>query len=84
MAETGRAVSAAERGAVDLTEAVLLHDRIGETFDAVILDEGQIAIESPPVRARCTGAKAIGERVQVRLTEADPLKRSVRFEVVAA
>ncbi|WP_184836825.1 RNB domain-containing ribonuclease [Allocatelliglobosispora scoriae] len=84
MAETGRAVSAAERGAVDLTEAVLLHDRIGEVFDAVILDEGQIAIDAPPVRARCTGAKAIGERVQVRLTEADPLKRTVRFEVVAA
>lgn len=79
MAETGRTVSAAERGAVDLTEAVLLQGRIGETFDAVILDEGQIAIDEPPVRARCTGAEAIGERVTARLVEADPVKRMVRF-----
>ena len=38
MAATDRVASAAERGAVDLAEAVLLADRVGEQFDAAVLD----------------------------------------------
>jgi exoribonuclease R len=79
MAETGRVASAAERGAIDLAEAVLLARRVGEVFDAAVLDEGQIALDEPPVRARCTGDLKPGERIRARLTDADPAKRLVRF-----
>ncbi|HEY9484972.1 MAG TPA: RNB domain-containing ribonuclease, partial [Micromonosporaceae bacterium] len=38
MAATDRVANTAERGAVDLAEAVLLAGRLGERFDAVVLD----------------------------------------------
>ena len=38
MAAADRRASAADRGAIDLTEAVLLADRVGETFEAAVLD----------------------------------------------
>jgi exoribonuclease R len=38
-------------------------------------------LDDPPVRARCTGAGlAAGQRVEVRLVEADVDRREVRFE----
>jgi len=83
MAETGRVASAADRGAIDLAEAVLLADRVGEVFDAVVVDDDQIALDEPPVRARCSGELTPGERVRVRLTDADPVKRLVRFAPAA-
>jgi exoribonuclease R len=93
MSSTDRRASAAQRGAIDLAEAVLLADRVGEEFDAVVIDvnvrpnatarppSGSIAIDSPPVRARCTGALPLGERVRARLVQADPVRRSVLFEL---
>ena len=90
MSATDRVAGAAERGAVDLTEAVLLAERIGEEFDAAVLDVdnnrhkgGAVALDDPPVRARCEGeALPLGERIRVRLVEADPVKRRVRFHTV--
>ena len=84
MAVTGRLASAADRGAIDLAEAVLLHDRVGELFDAGVLDVderggGTIALDEPAVVARCTGELPLGERIRVRLTAADPATRKVRF-----
>jgi exoribonuclease R len=79
MAQTGHVASAADRGAVDLTEATLLEGRVGETFSAVVLDDDQITVDNPPVRAKCTGDLKLGTRVTVRLTDADPRKRLVRF-----
>jgi len=38
MAATDHVASAAERGAVDLAEAVLLQGRVGEVFEAAVLD----------------------------------------------
>jgi exoribonuclease R len=90
MSASDRVANAAARGAVDLTEAVLLKGRIGQKFDAAVLDvdeprpnrepAGTIAVDDPPVRARCRGALPIGERVAVKLVTADPVKRSVLFE----
>lgn len=94
MATTDRMASAADRGAVALTEAVLLADRVGETFEAGVLDVdgpprpggrtrppgGTVAIDDPAVQARCTGELPLGERIPVRLAEADPKTRTVRFE----
>ncbi|NBE83905.1 RNB domain-containing ribonuclease [Micromonospora rubida] len=94
MAVTDRAAGAATRGAVELAEAVLLEHRVGETFDAAVLDVdtspngqpkpgrqpgGTVALDSPPVRARCTGELPLGERVRVRLVTADPVARKVLF-----
>jgi exoribonuclease R len=86
MGDTDRLASAAGRGAIALTEAVLLADRVGEIFDAgvVDLDEkrsgGTVAIDDPAVRARCLGVLPLGERVDVKLTIADPKARNVQFE----
>jgi exoribonuclease R len=90
MAASDHVANAAERGAVDLTEAVLLARRVGEEFGAVVLDvderkpeRGAVALQDPPVRARCEGEPGaplpLGERIRVRLVEADPAKRRVLF-----
>jgi exoribonuclease R len=86
METSDRRASRAERGAIDLAEAVLLADRVGEEFDAVVVDvddagtAGTIALADPPVVARCEGRVPRGERIKVRLTRADPARRLVSFE----
>lgn len=82
MVDTGRVAGAAERGSIDLAEAVLLRDRVGEVFDAAALDEGTIALDDPPVRARCAGDLHPGTRLRAKLIEADPAQRRVKFAVV--
>ena len=72
---------------VDATEAWLLADRVGETFRALVVDaeqsSGTIVLDEPAVRARCHGTQLpVGERVSVRLLEADVASRTVRFEKV--
>jgi exoribonuclease R len=89
MSESDHVAGAASRGAVDLTEAVLLRNRVGDTFDAGVLDvdgsrasrppSGVIALDDPPVRARCEGDLPLGERVRVKLITADPKRRTVLF-----
>lgn len=106
MAASDRRASAAERGAVDLAEAVILADRVGEQFDAAVIDvddprpasdrrdehparkqetrppAGTVALDDPPVRARCAGQLPLGERIRVRLVTADPGRRTVMFEAL--
>ncbi|MET7392650.1 RNB domain-containing ribonuclease [Dactylosporangium sp. NPDC005572] len=94
MSRTDRVAGSADRGAVDLTEAVLLQGRVGEEFDAAVLDvdpkgrRGAIALDDPPVRARCAttapGGLPLGERIRVRLAEADPARRKVLFEAATS
>lgn len=43
---------------------------------------GSIALDDPPVFARCQGELPLGERVRVRLMTADPKQRKVLFERV--
>jgi exoribonuclease R len=95
MTATDRVASAAERAAVELTEAVLLQNRVGEEFDAAVVDvekprdtakpgrtpRGTVALDEPPVVARCDGDLPLGERVRVRLVTADPTERRVLFEL---
>ncbi|HEX5204145.1 MAG TPA: RNB domain-containing ribonuclease, partial [Actinoplanes sp.] len=90
MGDTDRLAGAASRGAIDLTEAVLLHGRVGETFDAGVVDRddgrgkrpagGTVALDDPAVRARCVGDLPLGERIRATLTVADPVTRKVEFE----
>ena len=87
MAASDRRTRAVERAVVDATEAWLLRDRVGEVFDAVVADaegaRGTVVLTEPAIRARCSGTLTPGTRVRVRLAEADPEQRSVRFEVAS-
>ena len=93
MGDTDRVAGAAARGAVDLAEAVLLHGRVGEQFEAGVLDRdeprgnrpagGTVALDDPAVRARCLGDLPLGERIRATLTVADPATRKVEFELLS-
>ena len=89
MAEGARRAAAVERESVDLVEAALLQDRVGDVFDGLVVDVreeqptvGTVQLESPAVVARIsggTGRLPLGERLRVRLTQADPGTAKVRF-----
>jgi len=75
----------ADRAVVDATEAWLLRDRVGEVFDAIVIDAedhaGTVVLDAPAVRGRCTGVRLpVGERIGARLVIADVDQRVVRFE----
>ncbi len=80
MRAADRRAGGLERATVDFVEAVLLHDRVGETFDAAVIDDGLVQLRDPAVRAKCDGDPPVGNDVRVRLVEADPESRTVRFE----
>jgi RNase II-type exonuclease C-terminal S1 domain len=69
---------------IDLVEAVVLSGREGERFDAVVIDEGLVALREPAVRARVDAGAAgePGRDVVVRLDHADPAARTVAFSLV--
>jgi exoribonuclease R len=79
MRAADRRASALERACVDLVEASLLADRVGEVFDAVVVDDGLVQVASPAVRARCDGDPPVGAAVRATLVVADPATRTVRF-----
>ena len=79
--------SALDRAAVDLVEAIVLTDRVGDTFSALVMDVGdasaQIKIDVPPIIASVPAdGLRLGDQVELRLLEADPTQRLVRFEPV--
>ena len=76
-----------EAGIVSIIEAALLAPRVGDTFEAIVVDlserrgGGVVAIREPAVTARCTGDDLpLGGRIDVRLQAADVMQRLVRFE----
>ena len=77
-----------ESAIVSIFEALVLDDRVGETFEAVVIevdDHGEdalVQLRSPAVIARCSGRLRLGAEIQVRLTEADVMARRVSFEPV--
>jgi exoribonuclease R len=79
MARGGRAAGAVERACVDLVEALVLAPHVGERFPATVIDDHEIQLAEPAVRARCDGEVEPGEELVVRLVEADPGRRHVRF-----
>ncbi|MET9374856.1 RNB domain-containing ribonuclease [Streptomyces sp. NPDC002992] len=89
MARGSRLASKAERACVDIVEAALLSNRIGETFDSVVVDVkeqepdvGTVHLRDPAVigRVEADGAPLpLGERLRVRLTQADPGTAKVLF-----
>ncbi|MEU6014352.1 RNB domain-containing ribonuclease [Streptomyces sp. NPDC047515] len=89
MADGTRRANTVERECVDVVEAALLKDRIGEIFDAYVVDvldqeptTGTVHIDVPAVVARIEGGTEklpLGERLRVRLAQADPGTAKVLF-----
>lgn len=76
-----------DRVVVDLVEAVALESRVGAQFDAVVAevdDRGaRIQLVDAAVVARVSGeGLEPGQPLRVRLAEASPERREVRFELV--
>jgi exoribonuclease R len=88
--DAGRRASQYEAMVLDLVEAGILHQRVGESFEGVVTDvdeknatRGKVTIQEPAVEARLTAANPLplGTEAQVRLTQADVASRSVLFEL---
>ncbi|MFF4626482.1 RNB domain-containing ribonuclease [Streptomyces griseorubiginosus] len=90
MTEGGRRAAAVERACVDLVEAALLKDCVGEVFDGCVVDVderrpgvGTVQLETPAVIGRVEGeGLELGERLRVRLAQAEvagPGGGKVRF-----
>ncbi len=79
---------ALDRAIVDLIEAALLADRVGDTFHGIVTDvddergRARVQLRQPAVVATADGAAELGDEVDVRLVEADIEQRRVRFEFV--
>ena len=94
-----RLTKAIDRACIDLSEAVLLADRIGEDFTGVVLDlndridwdhngkpdAGTVMLRDPAVIARLDGHDLPqGAVVRVRLTKVDAQERKVYFDWIDA
>lgn len=76
-----------EAACINLVEAAVLANRVGEVFAGVVVDmhrdqpRGEIQLRRPAVHARIDGEDVdLGEELLVRLVEASVPTRSVRFE----
>ena len=90
MTESGRRANQYENAVVDLCEAELLSDRVGETFSAVVVElddkdktKGDVTIRDPAIEASVTGEQdlPLGGEVTVELVQADPATRKVAFRL---
>jgi exoribonuclease R len=88
-ASAGRA-NTYERAVLDLVEAGVLRQRVGQEFAAVVVDvddkdprRGVVVLQEPAVEARVVGTDPLplGTDVTVRLTVADLETRKVEFEL---
>jgi exoribonuclease R len=88
MTEGGRLAAKVDRECVDLVEAALLKDRVGEVFEGCVVDVdedrptvGTVQLETPAVMGRIDGADlSLGERLRVKVVQSDPGTSKVRFE----
>jgi len=86
MSSSDRLAGAVERACTDVVEAASQQHRVGETFEAVVVDSQRkggvlVQITDPAILATCDGEGEAGSRVTVRLTRADLTARTVRFEL---
>jgi exoribonuclease R len=90
MEECARKAHAYERAIVSMVEAGLVHDQIGTTFDAVVVDtddrdptRGVVTLSTLAIEGKVTSSSALplGQPVRVKLVEADIAKRTVAFEL---
>jgi len=90
MQESSRKAGAYERSILDLVEATVLHPHVGSRFDGVVVavDEkdptkGDVVVAEAAVEGRLTSSSPLplGTEVEVTLAEADPERRTIRFEL---
>ncbi|MGW0414929.1 RNB domain-containing ribonuclease [Streptomyces collinus] len=87
MAEGSRLAGTVERESVDIVEAALLKDRVGDVFDGCVIEladhrptVGTVQLVTPAVIGRIEGDHLpLGERLRVRLTQADPGTAKILF-----
>ena len=90
MAASDKVAGAVERACADAVEAATLQHRVGEVFDAVVVDlrdngEGALVqVQDPAVLSKAAGAGELGTRVKVELVEATVATGTVRFRIVTA
>jgi ribonuclease R len=85
--ERENAANRVERTARKAAAALLLADRIGNVFDAIVTgvnkDGTYVRLLSPPAEGRVMRGEEgmdVGERVRVRLTHTDPGRGFIDFE----
>ncbi|HEX5961682.1 MAG TPA: RNB domain-containing ribonuclease [Rhodanobacteraceae bacterium] len=90
MRAADRTAGSFEHATTDLLEAVVLSPRVGASFPAIVTSRedgdtrsGTVMIEEPAVETRIDADRdlPLGARVGVKLVEADPSMRRVRFEL---
>ena len=79
-------VSGTMRACTDAAESAELTGRVGEEFDAIVVDDRGdkgtlVALAEPAILAPCTGHAEPGTSIRVRLTTADVATRTVAFAV---
>ncbi len=84
MSASDQRASAVDRACTDAVEAAVLARRVGEQFDAVVVDarekgRSRVQVIEPPVLAPVTGDVELGAALRVRLVRADVLAREVEF-----
>jgi exoribonuclease R len=86
MAASDRTASTVERACTDAVEVAVLRSRVGEVFDAVVVDVsekgggGQVQLLDPPVLTGVKGTYELGASVRLRLSAADVVTRTLDFE----
>jgi exoribonuclease R len=87
MAKADSFANGYEAECVNLIEAALLSDRVGQTFTGVVVEvdddrpRGDVQIRNPAVHARIEGDHfKLGEEIRTRLVKASVLERHVVFE----
>lgn len=87
MSEGGRLAAKAERACVDIVEAAVLRDRVGEVFEGCVVEVeerqpavGTVQLVEPAVIGRIDGeGLSPGERLRVRVVASAPGTAKVRF-----
>ncbi len=88
MQASGQRAGRFERAVIDLAEALMLAPRVGETFEGSIVErekkdpaQGTAMLRDFAIEAPVQGVATLplGEPVNLRLVEADPETRKVRF-----
>lgn len=89
MAESGRTANAYERGVVDLAEALVLRNRVGDRFPAVVTDvnpkkeQATVQIEDPAIELRLEHSRAIaGDEVTVEVNQVSVADARVSATIV--
>jgi exoribonuclease R len=88
MAQGENVANRAERAAIELAETVVLADRVGDSFEAVVIDESdrgvQIQLADLPIIATVVAHRVDpGSDLTVRLERVDAASRQIEFSRVS-